>query len=106
MSVSEAPMRIESRRRKKEKQRRNLDSLILLPWRACVSWSLGADCASKAAMDGLLHGLVCDLSQHNIQVCVRESPTGREQCFFFNLRGGPERHIEKYEHRIFRRMLS
>lgn len=27
-----------------------------------------ADCTSKAAMDGLLHGLVCDLSQHNIQV--------------------------------------
>ncbi|CAB1098658.1 unnamed protein product [Ectocarpus sp. CCAP 1310/34] len=25
-------------------------------------------CASKAAMDGLLHGLVCDLAQHNIQV--------------------------------------
>lgn len=30
-----------------------------------------ADCASKAAMDGLLHGLVCDLSQHNIQVRAR-----------------------------------
>eukprot|EP00903_Cladosiphon_okamuranus_P019378 g17818.t1 len=27
-----------------------------------------AYCASKAAMDGLLHGLVCDLAQHNIQV--------------------------------------
>ena len=27
-----------------------------------------ADCASKAAMGGLLHALVCDLSQHNIQV--------------------------------------
>lgn len=26
------------------------------------------DCASKAAMGGLLHALVCDLSQHNIQV--------------------------------------
>ena len=32
-----------------------------------VPFSL-ADCASKAAMGGLLHALVCDLSQHNIQV--------------------------------------
>ena len=45
------------------------DATLFLP-SLRVFWVAGADCASKAAMDGLLHGLVCDLSQHNIQVRV------------------------------------